>query len=135
MARLPQTTSDVAKTTAKKKLCAAVKTWNREHPDSQITSDVCNIEPSDQEQLQAKVSELLARVDKLEKANGGAQGNLSESLLKKSNEPMVPVRRVIKTLEGLIPSPMIERSTMTMQHECRDIRRSILEYKGMLKNE
>jgi len=133
LARLPQTTSDVAKTTAKKTLCAAVKTWNREHPDSQITSDVCGVEPSDQEQLlQAKVTELLARVDKLEKGLG--QGNLAESLLKKSKEPTITVKEAIKILEGLLPSPMGERSSLGMQRECQGIRGAILQLKEMLKS-
>jgi hypothetical protein len=132
LARLPQTTSDVAKTTAKKKLCAAVKTWNREHSDSQITSDVCGVEPSNEKKLEAKVSELLTRVAKLEKAQG--QGNLAESLLKNSKEPSVPVKAVIKILENLLPSPMVERSSMGMQRECQAIRGAILQLKEMLKN-
>jgi len=120
---------------AKKKLCAAVKTWNEAHSDDQITSDVCGVEPSNQEQLlEAKVTELLARVDKLEKAHGGAQGNLSESLLKKSKEPTIKVTEVIKILEGLLPSPMVERSSMGMQRECQAIRGAILQLKEMLKN-
>jgi len=117
---------------AKPKLCAAVKTWNREHPDSQITSDVCGVEPSNQEGLEAKVSDLLARVEKIEKTQG--QGNLAESLLKKSKEPMVPVRRVIETLEGLLLSPMVERSSMGEQLHHQQIRKAIFEYKEMLKS-
>jgi len=132
LARLPQTSSDVAKTTAKKKLCAAVKTWNREHADSQITSDVCGVEPSNQEQLQAKVSELLARVDKLEK--GREAGNLAESLLKNSKEPTIKVTEAIKILEGLLPSPMVERSSMGMQRECQAIRGAVLQLKETLKS-
>jgi hypothetical protein len=42
LARLPQTANDVAKTAAKKKLCAAVEAWNSEHEDK-IESDVCGI--------------------------------------------------------------------------------------------
>lgn len=121
-----------AKTQIKKKLCAAVKTWNSEHPDSQITSDVCGVEPSTQEQLEGKVSELLARVEKLEKA--GVQGNLAESLLKKSNEPTITVKEAIKILEDLLPSPMVERSSMGMQRECQEIRRAILKLKEMLES-
>ena len=133
LARLPQTTSDVAKTTAKKTLCAAVKQWNREHPDSQITSDVCGVEPSNQEQLlEAKVTELLARVDKLEKDKG--QGNLAESLLKNSKEPTITVQEAIKILEGLLPSPVVERSSMGMQRECQEIRKAIFKLKEMLKS-
>jgi hypothetical protein len=31
------------KTSAKEKLCGAVRSWNREHPDSKIQSDVCGV--------------------------------------------------------------------------------------------
>jgi hypothetical protein len=135
LGRLPQTDlGDEAKAAAKKKLCAAVKTWNSEHEDDQITSDVCGVEPSTQEQLQAKVTELLARVEKLEKAGGGAPGNLSESLLKKSKEPTITVKEAINILEGLLPSPMVERSSMGMQRECQAIRSAILKLGEMLKS-
>lgn len=115
--------------------------WDKAHPgsstaeqleDSQITSDVCGVEPSNQEKLETKVSELLARVDKLEKDRG--QGNVAESLLKKSKEPMVPVRRVIETLEGLLLSPLVERSSMGEQLHHQQIRKAIFEYKEMLKS-
>jgi len=128
--------------------CQAI--WDKAHPgtstaeqlkeDSQITSDVCGVEPSDQgssnqeQLLEAKVTELLARVDKLEKAHGGAQGNLSESLLKNSKEPTIKVTEAIKILEGLLPSPMVERSSMGMQRECQAIRGAILQLKEMLKS-
>jgi hypothetical protein len=120
--------------------CEAI--WDKAHPgnstaeqlkeDSQITSDVCGVEPSDKEQLQAKVTELLARVDKLEK--GQKDGNLAESLLKKSNEPSIKVTDAIKILEGLLPSPMVERSSMGMQRECQAIRGAVLQLKEMLKS-
>jgi hypothetical protein len=120
--------------------CQAI--WDKAHPgsstaeqlkeDSQITSDVCSVEPSDQEQLQAKVTELLARVDKLEK--GQKDGNLAENLLKKSNEPTIKVKEAIEILEGLLPSPMVERSSMGMQRECQAIRGAVLQLKEMLKN-
>jgi len=52
LARLPQTDlGGEAKALAKKKLCAAVSTWNSEHPDNQSTSEVCGVEPSTQEQV------------------------------------------------------------------------------------
>jgi len=45
LARLPQSSlSDAAKAEAKSKLCSAVRSWNREHPDSKIESDVCGVE-------------------------------------------------------------------------------------------
>jgi hypothetical protein len=147
LGRLAQTDlSDEAKAAAKKKLCAAVKTWNGAHSDDQITSDVCGVEPSDQgssetltvkldtSKLEAKIAEILARVKKLEKAHDGAQGNLAESLLKNSKEPTIKVTDAIKILEGLLPSPMVERSSMGMQRECQAIRGAILQLKEMLKN-
>ncbi len=141
LGRLAQTDlSDGAKAAAKKKLCAAVKTWNGAHSDDQITSDVCGVEPSGQGSsnkeglLEAKVTELLARVGKLEKAHGGAQGNLSESLLKNSKEPTIKVTDAIKTLEGLLLSPMLERSSMMEQRHHQDIRKAIFKYKEMLKS-
>jgi len=145
LGRLAQTDlSDEAKAAAKKKLCAAVKTWNSEHPDDQITSDVCGVEPSDQgssetltvkldtSKLEAKIAEILARVKKLEK--GQQAGNLAESLLKNSKEPTIKVTEAIKILEGLLPSPMVERSSMGMQRECQAIRGAILQLKEMLKS-
>ena len=133
LGRLAQTDlSDEAKAAAKKKLCAAVKTWNNKHSDDQITSDVCGVEPSNQEQLEAKVTELLARVEKLEK--GQQAGNLAESLLKNSKEPSIKVTEAIKILEGLLPSPMVERSSMGMQRECQAIRGAVLQLKEMLKS-
>ncbi len=134
LARVKQakTMPEGGKQAAVKKLCAAVKTWNSEHPDSQITSEVCGVEPSEEEQLKAKVSELLARVETLEKAQ--KQGNLAESLLKKPKEPVIPVKEAVEILEGLLPSPMVERSTMGMQRECQAIRRAILKLKEMLKS-
>jgi len=141
LGRLAQTDlSDEAKAAAKKKLCAAVKTWNGAHSDDQITSDVCGVEPSGQGSsnkeglLEAKVTELFARVGKLEKAHGGAPGNLSESLLKNSKEPTIKVTEAIKIIEGLLPSPMVERSSMGMQRECQAIRGAILQLKEMLKS-
>jgi hypothetical protein len=134
LARVKQakTMPEGGKQAAVKKLCAAVKTWNSEHPDNQITSEVCGVEPSEEEQLKAKVSELLARVEKLEKAQ--KEGNLAESLLKKSKEPTITVKEAVEILEGLLPSPMVERSTMGMQRECQAIRRAILKLKEMLKS-
>ena len=147
LGRLPQTDlGDEAKAAAKKKLCAAVKTWNGEHPDDQITSDVCGVEPSgqgssetltiqvDTSKLEAKIGELVSRVKKLEEALGGTQGNLAESLLKKSKEPSITVKEAVKILEGLLPSPMVERSSMGMQRECQAIRNAILKLKELLKN-
>ena len=135
LARLQQTElSAEAKAEAKKKLCAAVKQWNSEHSDNQIESEVCNVEPSNQERLRATVEELTARVERLEKALEGTQGSLAESLLKKPEEPVIPVKEAVKILEGLLPSPMVERSSLGMQRECQEIRRAIWQLKEQMKN-
>jgi hypothetical protein len=133
LGRLAQTDlSDEAKAAAKKKLCAAVKTWNGAHSDDQITSDVCGVQPSTEEKLETRVLELAARIKKLEQIQG--ERNLAESLLKNSKEPTIKVTEAIKILEGLLPSPMVERSSMGMQRECQAIRGAVLQLKEMLKN-
>ena len=137
LARLPQTDlSDEAKAQAKKKLCAAVKQWNSEHPDNQIVSDVCGVEPSNQqqEQLQEKIEELTARIEKLEKILVENGGNIAESLLKKTKEKAIPVTKAIEILQGLLPSPVVERSSLGMQRECQEIRRAIFQLEEMLKS-
>jgi len=135
LARLPQTDlSEEAKAQAKKKLCTAVKTWNSEHPDNQITSDVCGVEPSTQEQvtsdlenkvseLEAKVSDLLARVEKLEQAQGRGQGNVAESLLKKSRGQTISVKETVSLIKGVMPGQIVERSWgLGPQRLCQELR-------------
>ncbi len=123
-----------AKAEIKRKLCAAVKQWNSEHPDDPITSEVCGVKPSEKEQLKAKVTELLARVEKLEKILVENGGNIAESLLKKTKEKAIPVTKAIEILQGLLPSPVVERSSLGMQRECQEIRRAIFQLEEMLKS-
>jgi len=129
LARLSQTDlSAEARAAAKEKLCAAVKTWNSEHPDNQITSDVCGVESSTQEKvtpdLEAKVSDLLAPVEKLEKSKG--EGNVAESLLKNLKKQVVPVKEAVSLIEGVLPSPMVEHSwSFGPQRLCQELREVI----------
>ncbi len=148
LARLPQTSlSPEAKAEAKRKLCAAVKQWNSEHPDNQITSEVCNVEPPTQEQaqtqptledrvsaLETKISDMLTCIERLEQAFSQPSKEIAESLVQKPKEPLMPVRETIQILEGLLPSPAVERSTLGMQRECQEIRRAIWKLKERMKN-
>jgi hypothetical protein len=61
--------------------------------------------------------------------------DLGERLVKKPAEPTIPVSEAIRVLEGLLPSPMVERSTMGMRLECQQIRRAIYKLKEQAKND
>jgi len=147
LGRLAQTDlGDEAKAAAKKTLCAAVKTWNSEHPDSPITSDVCGVEPSTQEQvtsdlenkvseLEAKVSDLLVRVEKLEQAQGGGQGNVAESLLKKSKGQTISVKEAVSLIKRVLPGQIVERSWgFGPQRLCQELRGVILKLEEAAKS-
>jgi hypothetical protein len=53
--------------------------------------------------------------------------------LLKDPPKMMPIVEHVAVLEGLLPSPMVERATMTMQRECQAIRSAILQAKEKLK--
>jgi len=56
--------------------------------------------------------------------------DIKESLLQKPKEPIMPVAGVIKILESVLPSPMVERSWgLGPQRMCQDIRRAIWKLK------
>jgi len=44
------------------------------------------------------------------------------------------VKKTIEILKGLLPSPVVERSSLGMQRECQAIRKAIFELKEMLKS-
>jgi hypothetical protein len=60
--------------------------------------------------------------------------DVKESLVQKPKEPMMPVAEAIRILEGLLPSPAVERSTLGMQRMCQDIRRAIWQLRERVKN-
>jgi len=55
--------------------------------------------------------------------------DIKESLVQKPKEPIIPVSEAVKILEGLLPSPAVEHSTLGMQRMCQDIRRAIWKLK------
>jgi hypothetical protein len=61
--------------------------------------------------------------------------DVKESLVQKPKEPMMPVAEAIRILEGLLPSPMVERSWgLGPQRMCQDIRRAVWQLRERVKN-
>jgi len=89
------------------------------------------------EQISDALEALTARVEKLEQAlkpqveQGKGEG-IAESLLKKSEDPVITVKEAIQILESLLPSPMVERSSLGEQRHCQDIRRAIFQLRERL---
>jgi len=82
------------------------------------------------EQLEKRVAQLEA----VKAQPQQTEASISESFLQKSKEPMMPVREAIQILEGLLPSPAVERSTMSMQRECQEIRQAVWKLKERMKS-
>jgi hypothetical protein len=77
---------------------------------------------------QIKLTEAYKTIEELQKTNfkNGLQNDIPKTLL---------VSEAIEILEGLLPGPTVERSTLGMQRECQAIRQAIhkLKAKGDLK--
>jgi predicted nuclease with TOPRIM domain len=56
----------------------------------------------------------------------------SSSGLVKEQPTTLPISEAITVLEGLLPSPAVERSTLGMQRECQEIRAAIHRLKARL---
>ncbi|RLC71306.1 MAG: hypothetical protein DRI26_05400 [Chloroflexi bacterium] len=72
LARLGQDLGDWAteevKAQIRKKLCAAARAWNKEHPDNPIESEVCQIKPSEESvrEQELTIEQLKQRIQELE---------------------------------------------------------------------
>jgi len=131
LARLDQTDiSAEAKAEAKKKLCAAAKELN-------IASEVCGL--TDQtEALRKELSETKVKLTETDNKLAEAQKAIEQLKppggLVKNPPKTMPIEETVKILEGLLPSPAVERSTMGMQRECQEIRGAIFQLKERMKN-
>jgi hypothetical protein len=131
LARLNQTDiSAEGKAEAKKKLCAAAKELN-------IASEVCGL--TDQaEALRKELSETKAKLTETESKLAEAQKTIEQLKppggLVKNPPKTMPVEETVKILESLLPSPAVERSTMSMQRECQAIRSEVLKLKERIKS-
>jgi len=91
------------------------------------------------EQINSTIEGLEVRIQKLEQPQAAErvpqlqhqniEANVKESLVQKPKEPMIPVSEAVKILEGLLPSPAVEHSTLGMQRMCQDIRHAIWKLK------
>jgi len=92
------------------------------------------------EQINSTIEGLETRIQKLEQPTASEKSlqirktDATESLLQKPKESLIPVSEAIKILEGLLPSPAVERSTLGMQRMCQDIRKAIWQLKERVKN-
>jgi hypothetical protein len=131
LARLDQTDiSAEGKAEAKKKLCAAAKELN-------IASEVCGL--TDQtEALRKELSETETKLTETEGKLAEAQKTIEKLKppggLVKDPPKTMPITEAVAVLEGLLPSPAVERSTMGMQRECQAIRSEILKLREKLKS-
>jgi hypothetical protein len=118
---------------AKPKLCAAAK-------EIGMASEVCGL--TDQsEALREKLTETEGKLSEAESKLAEANKTIEE--LRKqvpgggllTNPPkMIPISEAVAVLEGLLPSPAVERSTLGMQRECQEIRNAIFKLKEQLKS-
>src|SRR3990172_2737545 len=69
---------------------------------------------------ETELSEALKTIEQLENAQ-------PSSGLVKDPPKTIPVSEVIAVLEGLLPSPAVERSTLGMMRECQEIRSAIFK--------
>jgi len=60
-----------------------------------------------------------------------AQNLVSESLFKKTTEPMIPISKAVGLIEAVLPSPIVQRSwSLGPQRMCQELRRVILKLRG-----
>jgi hypothetical protein len=129
LARLDQTDiSAEGKAEAKKNLCAAAKELN-------IAGEVCGL--TDQaEALRKELSETKAKLIEVESKLAEAKKLLEQKPpgLIKDPPKTIPIEEAIDILQGLLPSPAVERSTMGMQRECQEIRGAIFKLRERMKD-
>jgi hypothetical protein len=133
LARMNQIEPANLRDEAKRHLCAHAK-------ESDITSEFCGEQQSTAEEKSPceKAKEALTeRVRVLEAevvALKSKQDSNAGSSFVKNPPKTISVEEAIKILEGLLPSPAVERSTLGMQRECQEIRREILKLRERMKN-
>jgi hypothetical protein len=133
LARLDQTSiSAEAKDEATRKLCAAAA-------ELKIESTVCGLTNQTealQNELEETKTKLTDATTKLDEANGTIE-ELRKQVpgggLLKDPPKMMPVTEAVEVLEGLLPSAMVENSSMGMKIECQGIRRAILNLKERMQ--
>ena len=88
------------------------------------------------EQINETIEVLKARIERLEKAvavKTEAEGNVTESFLK-NPRVMIPAEEVIRMVQNVLPSPMVERSWgFGPQRLCQELRGVILKFRERVK--
>jgi hypothetical protein len=73
---------------------------------------------------QIKLTEAYKTIEELRKTNLRTE-------LQKNSPKTLPISEAIEILQGLLPGPTVERSTLGMQRECQAIRQAIHKLKAM----
>jgi hypothetical protein len=79
-----------------------------------------------------KLEEAASKLDDAQKLIEQLKTARPSSGLVKEQPKTLPISEAIIVLEGLLPSPAVERSTMGMQRECQEIRAAIHKLKARL---
>lgn len=87
------------------------------------------------DQVNDTIDGLTGRVEKLEQSQKSqGEGGIAESLLK-NPKPAVVVKEAVKMIEGVLPSPMVERSWgFGPQRLCQELRGVIRKLEETAKN-
>jgi ElaB/YqjD/DUF883 family membrane-anchored ribosome-binding protein len=93
-------------------------------------------------ETEGKLSEANAELANAESRLAEAQSTIEQlrNAQQRSDELVtdppktMPVAEAIAVLEGLLPSPMVERCTLGMQRECQAIRNAVLNLKERLQS-
>jgi ElaB/YqjD/DUF883 family membrane-anchored ribosome-binding protein len=77
-------------------------------------------------ETEGKLAEAQRMVEQMKTASSGAG-------LVKDQPKTIPIAEAVSILEGLLPSPTVERSTLGMMRECQEIRGAIFKLRERLK--
>ncbi|MCW4045246.1 MAG: hypothetical protein NWE94_06995 [Candidatus Bathyarchaeota archaeon] len=90
------------------------------------------IEKLEEKRLQEKLSDTEGKLAEAQKTIEQLTKPQSSSGLVKDQPKTMPISEVVAVLEGLLPSPTVEHSTLGMQRECQEIRGAIHRLKAGL---
>jgi hypothetical protein len=79
-----------------------------------------------------KLSDAESRLAETQKTIEQLKNSQPTNGLVKDQPKTMPVSEVVVVLEGLLPSPAVQHSTLGMQRECQDIRAAIYKLKARL---
>jgi hypothetical protein len=91
------------------------------------------LEKLEEKQLREKLSQTEGKLTEAQKTIEDLRKQLPGGGLLKDPPKMMPVSEHVTVLEGLLPVPAVERSTLGMQRMCQGIRAELLKAKERVK--